>query len=144
MTDASDRVGRTEEGTDSTRVEMAALLEVLVGANVKENLIVMVDNQSILREISRWVGEGGRTFLVLSANPDILRMIIERLRMRITHGTATFLCKVKSHRGEPLNEAVDDLADLGRAIDVYYESRIDPEQAGGRREEIHGIFYSSR
>jgi hypothetical protein len=41
----SARVGRTEEGTDSTRAEMADLLEVLVGANVKENLIVMVDNQ---------------------------------------------------------------------------------------------------
>ena len=55
--------------------------------------------------------------MALSANPDILRMIIERVRMRITHGTATFLCKVKSHRGEPLNEAADDLADLGRTID---------------------------
>ena len=72
----SIRVGRTEEGTDSTRAEMAALLEVLIGSNVNENLVVMVDNQSILREISRWVGEGGRTFLALSANPDILRMII--------------------------------------------------------------------
>ena len=77
----------------------------------------MVDNQSILWEISRWVGEGGRTFLALSANPDIFRMIIGRLCMRITHGTATFLCKVKSHRGESLNEAADDLADLGRTID---------------------------
>jgi hypothetical protein len=27
----SIRVGRTEEGTDSTRAEMAALLEVLIG-----------------------------------------------------------------------------------------------------------------
>ena len=117
----SVRVVRTEEGTDSTRAEMASVLEVLVGANVKENLIVMVDNQSIWREISRWVGEGGRTFLALSANPDILRMIIGRLCMRITHGTSTFLCKVKSHRGEPLNESADDLADLGRTID--------PEQA---------------
>ena len=70
-------------------------------------------DQSILREINRWVGEGGRTFLALSANPDILRMVIGRLRMRITQGTTTFLCKVKSHRGEPLNEAVDDLADHG-------------------------------
>ena len=67
----SVRVGRTEEGTDSTREEMTSLLEVLVRANVKENLIVMVDNQSILWEISRWVGEGGRTFLTLSANPRI-------------------------------------------------------------------------
>ena len=44
----SIRVGRTEEGTDSTRVEMETLPEVLIGANVKENLVVMVDNQSIL------------------------------------------------------------------------------------------------
>ena len=49
----SIRVGRTEEGTDSTRAEMSALLEVLIGANVKDNLVVMVDNQSIVREISR-------------------------------------------------------------------------------------------
>ena len=94
----SIRVGRTEEGTDSMRAEMAALLEVLIGAKVTENLVVMVDNQSILREISRWVGEGGRTFLALSVNPDILRMVIGRLRMRIEQGTATILCKIKSHR----------------------------------------------
>ncbi len=72
----SIRVGRTEEGKDSTRAEMAALLEVLIGDKVTENLVVMMDNQSILREIRRWVGEGGRTFLALSANPDILRMVI--------------------------------------------------------------------
>jgi hypothetical protein len=81
------------------------------------HLVVMVDNQSILREISRWVGEGGRTFLALSANPHILRMVFGRLRMRIAHGTATVLCKVKRHRGESLNESEDDLADLGRTIE---------------------------
>ena len=71
----SVRVGRTEEGTDSTREEMTTLLEVLVGANVKENLIIMVDNQSILREISRWVGEGGtalRNILGLVSKPGHL------------------------------------------------------------------------
>ena len=119
---------RTEEGTDSTRAEIASLLEVLIGANVNDNLVVMVDNQSILREINRWVDEGDRTFLALSANPDILGMIIGRLRMRIAQGTATFLCKVKNHRGEPLNEAADDLTDLGRTIgpehaDVNMEPR---------------------
>ena len=39
------------EGTDSTREEMSDLLEVLIGANVKENLVVMADNQSILRRL---------------------------------------------------------------------------------------------
>ena len=37
--------------------------------------------------------------------------------MRIEQGTATILCKIKNHRSEPLNETVDDLADLGRTID---------------------------
>jgi hypothetical protein len=61
--------------------------------------------------------------LALSANPDILRMVIGRLRMRIEQGTATILCKIlckiKSHTtgSEPLNETADDLADLGRTID---------------------------
>ncbi len=113
----SIRVGRTEEGTDSTREEMVALLEVLIGTKVTENLVVTVDNQSILREISRWVDEGGRTFLVLSANPDILRMVIGRLCMRIEQGTTTILCKIKNHRSDPLNETADDLVDLGRTID---------------------------
>jgi hypothetical protein len=71
-TTGSIRVGRTEEGTDSTRTEMEDLLEVLIGAKVTENLVVMVDNQSILWEMSRWVVEGGSTFLSLSVNPDIL------------------------------------------------------------------------
>ena len=116
-TSGSIRVTRTEEGTDSTREEMTTLLEVLIGANVKENLVVMVDNQSIFREINRWVDKGDRTFLVLSANPDILWVVIGRLHMRIAQGTTTFLCKVKSHSGESLNECTDDLTDLGRTID---------------------------
>ena len=66
----SIRVDRTEGDADSMRVEMTDLLEVLIETNVKENLVVMVNNHSILREISRWVGEGVRTFLVLSVNPD--------------------------------------------------------------------------
>ena len=54
----SIRVGRTEEGTDSTRAEMSVLLEVLIGAKVTENLVVMVDNQSILREITDGLARG--------------------------------------------------------------------------------------
>jgi hypothetical protein len=55
--------------------------------------------------------------LSLSTNTDILRMVIGRLRMRIAHGTTTFLCEVKSHMGDPLNETVDDLTDLGHTFD---------------------------
>jgi hypothetical protein len=48
-------------------------------------------------------------------------MVIGRLCMRIEQGTATILCKIKSHRSESLNETVDDLADLGRTIDQDHD-----------------------
>ncbi len=35
-------------------------------------------------------------------------------------GTTTVLGKVKNHRGEPLNEDLDDLADLGRTIESQH------------------------
>jgi hypothetical protein len=139
----SIRVVRTEEGTDSSRVEMADLLEVLIGAKVTEHLVVIVDNQSILWEVSRWVGEGGRTFLALSVNPDILRMVIGRLSMRIEQGTTTILCKIKSHRSDPLNETTDDLTDLGRTIDQEYDvwttrsNRMDGCSHGWMDRRVH-------
>jgi len=43
---------------------------------------------------------------------DILAAAIEILRKRIAAaGTATFLVKVKAHRGEPANEGAETLAD---------------------------------
>ena len=42
---------------------------------------------------------------------DILTTNIEILRKRIAAGTATFLVKVKAHRGEPANEGADILAE---------------------------------
>ena len=61
---------------------MGAGFIVLENPKTTDNLVVMVDIQSILRENSRWVDEGDRT-LSLSVNPDILRMVIGRLTMRI-------------------------------------------------------------
>ena len=39
---------------------------------------------------------------------------MELLRARINAGRATFFFKVKSHRGEALNERADTLAEMGR------------------------------
>jgi hypothetical protein len=47
---------------------------------------------------------------------DILREIIELLKMRVQNGAATFLVKVKAHRGEPLNELADSLAEAAREV----------------------------
>ena len=57
------------------------------------------------------MGEGGKTTLVGAPDADILAAGIEILRQRIAAGTATFLVKVKAHRGEPANEGTDILAD---------------------------------
>ena len=49
--------------------------------------------------------------MVGSPDADILAAAIDILRKRIAAGTATFLVKVKAHRGEPANEGADILAD---------------------------------
>jgi len=48
--------------------------------------------------------------LVGAPDADILVAAIEILRKRIASGTATFLVKVKAHRGNPANEGADILA----------------------------------
>jgi len=49
--------------------------------------------------------------LVGAPDVDILAAAIEILRKRIATGSATFLVKVKAHRGEPANEGANILAD---------------------------------
>jgi len=71
----------------------------------------LCDNQSLLKAVNRWIGEGGKATLVGTPDADILAADIEILRKRIAAGTAVFLIKVKAHRGEPANEGADILAD---------------------------------
>ena len=59
---------------------------------------------------------------------DILREIICLLTQRVRAGRATFLIKVKSHRGEPINERADTLAEEGRTFpddDKRWDDRTD-------------------
>ena len=49
--------------------------------------------------------------MVGAPDADILASTFEILRKRIAAGTATFLVKVKAHRGEPANEGAYILAD---------------------------------
>ena len=43
-----------------------------------------------------------------------MREIVQLLRKRIEEGLLTFFIKIKAHRGDPLNELADRLADEGR------------------------------
>ena len=111
------RVGRAEEGCSSGRPEGGALLLALRATCAEDDLLYLGDNESVLTDVNKWVGEGSKATLANAPNADILAEIIEKLRERIEKGSATFLVKVKSHRGDPLNERADTLADEGRLIE---------------------------
>jgi len=105
------KVGREKEGSSSNQPELAAFFLALRDTLIEELLLYLCDNQALLKVVTRWIGEGGKATLVGSPDTDILAAAIEILRKRIVAGTATFLVKVKAHRGEPANERAIILAD---------------------------------
>jgi hypothetical protein len=78
--------------------------------------LLLCDNELVLCVIRKWVGQGGKSTLATAPDADILREIICLLTQRVRAGRATFLIKVKSHRGEPINERAYTLAEEGRTI----------------------------
>jgi hypothetical protein len=68
-----------------------------------------------------WIGRGQRTTLAGDANADIMKTIIECLRARVIRGAHTFRVKIKAHRGEPLNEEADTVAE--RALQLPVDSK---------------------
>ena len=112
--DCQARVGRELEGTSSARPEFGGLLLSLQTVPDTVDALILSDNESVLKTIQQWVGEGGKATLANAPDADILREILAVLSSRIMAGSATFLVKVKSHRGEPLNEKADLLAEQGR------------------------------
>ena len=107
------KVGREEKGSSSNRLELAAFFLALRDTLIEKPLLYLCDSQSLLKTVTRWIGKGGKATLVGSPDADFLAAAIEILRKRIAAGTATFLVKVKVHRGEPANEGADILADKG-------------------------------
>jgi len=64
-------------------------------------MLYLCDNQSSLKAVCWWICEGGKATMVGALAADTLKVAIETLRK--TAGTATFLVKVKAHRGQPAN-----------------------------------------
>jgi hypothetical protein len=88
----------------------------LQSAAVSEDVLILCDNAAVLCAIKKWVGQGGKATLATAPDADILLEIVCLLTQRVRAGRATFLLKVKSHWGEPINERVDTLAEEGREI----------------------------
>ena len=100
---------REDEGTRSNRPELGGLLLALEATSKTDDLLVACDNEAVLKVIRKWVGQGGKATLATAPDADILRDVLGQLHNRIQAGAATFLVKVKSHRGEPINERADTL-----------------------------------
>jgi len=94
---------RKEERSSSNRPELAACVLALRGTPVTKPMLCLSDNQALLKAVKRCVGEGPAAKLV-AAN---LLEAIEVLSKRTIAGAATFLVKVKAHRGELANEVAD-------------------------------------
>ena len=107
------RVGREDEGTSSLRPELAAIEKVLQTTELSEDLLILSDCKTALTEIRKWIGEGLKPCMATTKDADILKAVVARLRQRIEMGAATWLIKIKAHRGEPLNEGADDEASRG-------------------------------
>jgi hypothetical protein len=105
------KVGREEEGVSSLRPE-----RTLQATSTGTDLLYLCDSETTLTKVSRWIGRGPRTTLAGDANADIMKTIIECLRARVIRGARTFMVKIKAHRGEPLNEEADTVAERARQM----------------------------
>ena len=112
----SERIGRDEEGTSSGRAELGGYAAILKRTPDTQDLVTATDSEVLCRLVRRWIGQGGKASLSNTADADILEFIIGKLRARIAANARTFLVKIKAHRGEPLNERADDLADEGKTL----------------------------
>ena len=108
-------VDREDDGTSSNRPELASLV-LSLKTRVTNNLLYLCDNQLLLKAVQKCTGEGPKQTLTNAPDADILREIIELLKMRVRNGASTFLVKVKAHRGEPLNALADSLAEAAREV----------------------------
>jgi ribonuclease HI len=79
-------------------------------------VLLLCDNATVLCAIKKRVGQGGKATLATAPDADILQEKVCLLTQRVRAGRDTFLIKVKSHRGEPINERADTLAEKGREI----------------------------
>ena len=65
------------------RPELAVFFLAFRHTLIEELVLYLCDNQSLLKAITRWIGEGGKAPLVGSPDVDILAAAIEILRKRI-------------------------------------------------------------
>jgi len=71
------KVEREGEGSSSNYPELAGFFLALRDTPIEEPLLYLCDNQSLLKVVNRWIGEGGKATLVGAPDADILAAAIE-------------------------------------------------------------------
>ena len=84
--------------SSSNQTELEALLLALRDTLIEGPLLCLCKNQSLLKAVNRWIGEGGKATLMGAPDADILAAAIEILRKRIAAGTATGQSESASRR----------------------------------------------
>jgi ribonuclease HI len=144
------RVGKEEEGTSSNRPELGGIVLALQSTALIEDVLLLCDNAAVLCAIKKWVGQGGKATLATAPDADSLQEIVCLQTQRVRAGRATFLIKVKAHRGEPINERTDTLAEEGREIsddNKRWDVRADRmtfEVQKGKRERVCVLFIGTQ
>ena len=100
-------IGREEEGLSSNRPELVTLSECLEAHDDHIDLLYLTDSEESLQVIHKWIGGGVKLNLSKSTDVDVLKVIILKLQRRVDVGATTLMIKVKTHRGDPLNEESD-------------------------------------
>ena len=100
----SSKVGIEEEDLSSNRPELVSLTECLESHDDHIDLLYLTDSESSLQTLHKWIGGGELLNLSKSPDVDVLKTIVLKLQRRVEAGATTMLIKVKSHRGETLNE----------------------------------------
>jgi len=97
-----------EAGSSSNHPELAALVLALRGTPVTKPMLYLCDNQALLKVVKKMDRRRQKTDVGRSAKRrHFTGEAIKELQKRTTAGAATFLVKVKAHRGEPANEEAD-------------------------------------
>jgi len=80
------KVRRVEEGSSSNRPKLAVFLLALRDTLIEEHFLYWCDNQTLLKAVNRWIGEGGKAKLVGASDVNILTAAIEILERGLQRG----------------------------------------------------------
>ena len=113
-----------EGAPSSTAAEMVGITLAAEAAPRGRPLIILTDSKTSLQTLKDCQKRENQRFKRNPATAGKLCRLLNALNEKAADGTKLIIAKVKSHRGHPLNETADALADI--ATDL--EPTLDPDE----------------